>query len=109
MTDVDLKTEKIRPRDRDAILQSLRAGVVPRRGHQHIQVGRAEELRALLNDLDRLRDGGSALRFVIGEYGSGKTFFLFLVRSIALEKGLVATQADLNPDRRLHATGGQAR
>ncbi|HKH45953.1 MAG TPA: ATP-binding protein [Thermoanaerobaculia bacterium] len=102
-------SQKIRPRDRDAILQSLRAGVVPRRGHQHIQVGRAEEVRALLNDLEGIRDGGSALRFIIGEYGSGKTFFLSLVRSIALEKGLVAAHADLNPDRRLHATGGQAR
>jgi hypothetical protein len=100
---------KIRPRDRDAILQSLRAGVVPRRGHQHIQVGRADEVRALVQDIDRIRDGGSAIRFVIGEYGSGKTFFLFLVRSIALEKGLVSSTADLNPDRRLHATGGQAR
>jgi hypothetical protein len=101
--------KQIRPRDRDAILQSLRAGVVPRRGHQYIQVGRAEEVQALLRDLDRIADGGSALRFVIGEFGSGKTFFLFLVRSIALEKGLVASNADLNPDRRLHATGGQAR
>jgi hypothetical protein len=109
MMDVDLKTEKIRPRDRDTILQSLRAGVVPRRGHQHIQVGRAEEVRALVQDIDRIRDGGSAVRFVIGEYGSGKTFFLFLVRSIALERGLVSSNADLNPDRRLHATGGQAR
>jgi hypothetical protein len=111
MTEPSTETasQKIRPRDRDAILQSLRAGVVPRRGHQHIQVGRAEEIAALLRDLDRIRDGGSALRFVIGEYGSGKTFFLFLVRSIALEKGLVAAHADLNPDRRLHATGGQAR
>jgi hypothetical protein len=102
-------TETIRPRDRDTILQSLRAGVVPRRGHQHIQVGRVEEVRALVQDIDRIRDGGSSLRFVIGEYGSGKTFFLFLVRSIALEKGLVSGHADLNPDRRLHATGGQAR
>ncbi|HSG38180.1 MAG TPA: BREX system ATP-binding domain-containing protein, partial [Thermoanaerobaculia bacterium] len=99
----------IRPRDRDAILQSLRAGVVPRRGHQFIQVGRAEEVKALLRDLDRVADGGSAIRFVIGEFGSGKTFFLFLLRSIALEKGLVTVNADLNPDRRLHATGGQAR
>ena len=99
----------IRPRDRDAILQSLRAGVVPRRGQQLIQVGRAEEVRALLRDLDRIADGGSAIRFVIGEFGSGKTFFLFLIRSIALEKGLVTGHADLTPDRRLHATGGQAR
>lgn len=101
--------QKLRARDRDAIIQSLRAGVVPRRGHQHIQVGRAEEVRALLQDLDRVADGGSALRFVIGDYGSGKTFFLHLVRSIGLEKGLVAAQTDLSPSRRLHSTGGEAR
>ena len=101
--------ERIRPRDRDAILQSLAAGVVPRRGQQHVQVGRADEIRALLRDVERIADGGSAVRLVIGEYGAGKTFFLNLVRSVALEKGLVTMHADLNPDRRLHATGGQAR
>ena len=99
----------VRRRDRDAIVQSLRAGVVPRRGHQHIQVGRADEVEAVIADLDRIADGGSAIRFAIGEYGSGKTFLLFLIRSIALEKGLVSAAADLAPDRRLHATGGQAR
>ena len=100
---------KIRPRERDAILQSLRAGVVPRTGQQHIQVGRAAEVKALVDDIDRVADGGSAIRFVIGDYGSGKTFFLHLVRSIALEKKLVTLHADLSPDRRLHGSGGQAR
>lgn len=99
----------IRPRERDALLQSLRAGVVPRIGQQHIQVGRVNEVRALLNDIDRIADGGSGFRFVIGEYGSGKTFFLHVVRSIALQRKLVTVHADLSPDRRLHATGGQAR
>ena len=99
----------IRPRERDAILQSLRAGVVPRMGQQHIQVGRAREVEALLRDIERIADGGSAVRFIIGEYGSGKSFFLHLVRSIALEKRLVTVHADLTPDRRLHATAGQAR
>lgn len=100
---------RIRPRDRDAILQSLSAGVVPRRGQHHIQVGRSMEVAALLRDLDRITDAGAAVRFVIGEYGSGKSFFLQLVRSAALEKGLVAVHADLTPERRLYATGGQAR
>ncbi|MFI5706508.1 ATP-binding protein [Kribbella sp. NPDC051620] len=102
-------TERIRPRDRDAIINSLRAGVVPKIGQHHIQVGRAGELTALLADIDRIADDGSAARFVIGEYGSGKTFFLQLVRSVALQKKLVTVHADLSPDRRLHATGGQAR
>ena len=100
---------RIRPRERDAVIQSLRAGVVPRVGQQHIQVGRANEVVALVGDIDRVVDGGSAIRLVIGEYGAGKSFFLNLVRSIALERKLVTVHADLSPDRRLHATGGQAR
>lgn len=99
----------IRPKDRDAVIQSLRAGVVPRRGQHLIQVGRAREIEAMVTDIDRVADGGSSFRFVIGEYGAGKTFFLNLVRAIAMERRLVVANADLNPDRRLHASGGQAR
>ncbi len=99
----------IRPRDRDAVLQALRAGVVPRVGQQLVQVGREAELNALLKDIARIADGGAAFRLIVGEYGAGKTFFLNLVRALALEKKLVTMSADLTPDRRLHATGGQAR
>jgi hypothetical protein len=100
---------RLRPKDRDAIISSLRSGVVSRVGFQHIQVGRAAEVNAMTQEIGRIADGGSAVRFVIGEYGAGKTFFLNLVRSIAAERKLVTTSADLSPDRRLHASGGQAR
>lgn len=99
----------MRIKDRDAVIDALRAGVVPRTGQHLIQVGRKREVEALLRDLERIHDGGSSFRIIIGEYGAGKTFFLNLIRSIALEKRLVTMQADLNPDRRLHASGGQAR
>ncbi|WP_414470628.1 ATP-binding protein [Microvirga sp. M2] len=99
----------IKARDRDVILQALAAGVVPRTGLRHIQVGRAAEVGALVRDIDRIADASSGLRFVIGEYGAGKTFFLNLVRLIALERKLVTIHADLAPDRRIHATAGQAR
>lgn len=99
----------IRPRERDTVIQALRAGVVPRVGQHHIQVGRVEEIASMIRDVERIADGGSSFRLVIGDYGSGKTFFLNLTRAVALEKRLVATNADLNPDRRLHASGGQAR
>jgi hypothetical protein len=99
----------IRPRDRDAVIQSLRAGVVPRSGQHLIQVGRTREIESLLSDIDRLADGGASFRLVIGEYGAGKTFFLNLIRAVAMERKLVVITADLNPDRRLHASGGQAR
>lgn len=102
------KTE-IRDRERDAIVQSLRAGLVPRRGLQHIQVGRSKEVKAVTEDLDRIADGGSAVRFIIGDYGSGKTFFLNLMRTIAMEKRLVTAHADLTPERRLQSSQGKAR
>src|SRR5277367_1149807 len=102
-------TDCVRPRERDGLIQALRAGVVPRVGQHLIQVGRLKEIEALLKDIERMADGGTAFRLVIGEYGSGKTFFLNLIRAVATEKKMVTTSADLNPDRRLHATGGQAR
>lgn len=99
----------IKPRERDVILQALSAGVVPRAGLRHVQVGRAAEIGAMVRDIDRIGDSGSAIRFVIGEYGAGKTFFLNLVRLIALERKFVTIHADLAPDRRVHASAGQAR
>lgn len=96
-------------KDRDAVIQALKAGVVPRLGIRHVQVGRDREVGEALRDMTRIAEGGSAVRFIIGEYGSGKTFFLTLARTIAAEKKLVVMHADLSPERRLHASGGQAR
>lgn len=99
----------IKNKEREAIIQSLRGGVVPKIGLQHIQVGRSEEIKSFVRDIQNVSEGGSSFRFVIGEYGSGKTFFLSLVRSIALEKGLVTMHADLSPSKRLYGSQGQAR
>lgn len=99
----------IKARERDTVIQALRAGVVPRAGQHLIQVGRAREIETLLRDIERIAEGGTGFRLVIGEYGAGKTFFLNLIRAIAMEKRLVTAHADLNPDRRLQASGGQAR
>lgn len=104
-----MQLSALRPRERDALIQSLRAGVTPLLGARHIQVGRDAEIAALEKNLDHIADGGSAFRLVIGEYGSGKTFFMNLVRGEALDRQLLVAHADLNPSRRLHATGGEAR
>ena len=104
-----MATKRLRSRERVSIIQSLKAGVTPRIGIQHIQVGRAKEIKALDRDIETIGRGGAAFRLIIGEYGSGKTFFLGVIRAIALEKRLVSVTADLSPDRRIHASGGQAR
>ncbi|MCK0534407.1 MULTISPECIES: ATP-binding protein [unclassified Anaerobiospirillum] len=100
---------RIRPRERAAIIQSLRAGVTPRVGLEHIQVGRVNEVKAMIEELERVCNGGSTFKVVVGDFGAGKSFFLQLVRYLALEKGMVVVNADLAPDRRLQASGGQAR
>ncbi|QCZ94415.1 ATP-binding protein [Salinimonas iocasae] len=104
-----MAAKRIRAKERDAIIQSLKSGVTPKVGIQHIQVGRVNELKALIQDIERISDGGAAFRLIVGDYGSGKTFFLSVVRAIALEHKLVAVNADLSPDRRIHASAGQAR
>jgi hypothetical protein len=99
----------IKRRERDAVLQSLQAGLVPKQGLHLIQVGRKAEVSALLQDLDRLCDEGASFRIVVGRFGSGKSFFLNLVRNLAFQKKLVVAQADFSMERRLYASGGQAR
>jgi hypothetical protein len=100
---------EIKRRERDAILQSLQAGLVPKLGLHLIQVGRKREVEAILADLDRVEQNGSAFRIVVGRFGSGKSFFLNLVRTLALQKRMVVLQGDMSMERRLHATGGEAR
>ena len=97
---------KIREKERSAILSSLGAGVVPSIGLHHIQVGRKAELEALLKDLERVESGGAAVRFVAGRFGSGKSFFLNLVKTVAMERRLAVASADITTDRRLTGGGG---
>ena len=99
----------IKRRERDAVLQSLQAGLVPKQGLHLIQVGRKAEVSALLQDLERVCDEGASFRIVVGRFGSGKSFFLNLVRNLAFQKKLVVAQADFSMERRLYASGGQAR
>ena len=101
--------KRISSRERSAVLQSLAAGVVPRLGIHHIQVGRKAEVAALLEDIARIENGGAAMRFIVGRFGAGKSFFLNLMQQVALERKFVVLRADFTTQRRLHATGGEAR
>ena len=97
---------KIPKRILSALLSSLSAGVVPRTGAAYIVIGRDNEIVSLCLDLETVSDGGAFTRFVIGRYGSGKSFLLQLLRSYACEKGFLCADADLSPERRLSASGG---
>lgn len=84
----------------------MAAGVVPRAGARYIAIGRTAEVTSLCRDLDVVADGGSATRFIIGKYGSGKSFLIQLMRGYAVERGFVCADADLSPERRLSSSNG---
>jgi hypothetical protein len=90
-----------------AILQSLSSGVVPRIGLEYIAVGRKDETAALLRDLENVAAGAATFRFLVGRYGSGKSFMLQLLRNYALDRGFVVADADLSPERRLSGSRGE--
>ncbi len=92
-----------------AVINSLGAGVVPRIGLEYINVGRKDEIAALMQDLESIGEGGAAFRFVVGRYGSGKTFMLQLLRNQAMERNYVVADADLSPERRLTGSNDAGR
>lgn len=89
------------------IINALKGGVVPRVGLEYITVGRAKEIDAILHDIDIIADGGATFRFIVGKYGSGKSFLLQTIRNYAVARGFVVVDADLSPERRFAGTKGQ--
>lgn len=98
---------KISKKTSTALINSLGAGVVPRIGVEHIAVGREKELKSLLQNLDDIAEGVAAFRFIIGNYGSGKSFMLQMIRNRAMEQGFVVADADLSSERRLAGSNNE--
>lgn len=98
---------KIPKRIAQTLINSLKGGVVPRVGLPYVTVGRKDEIDALLRDVDIIADGGASFRFIVGKYGSGKSFLLQTIRNYVMAKNFVVVDADLSPERRLQGTRGQ--
>ena len=101
--------KKVPKRILASLLASVSAGVVPRAGAPYIAIGRNDEIAALLSDLEEVDAGGGSMRFIIGRYGSGKSFLMQLMRGYALERDFITADADLSPERRLYGSGGSGR
>lgn len=101
------KNKKVPKRIAQTVLNSLKGGVVPRIGLPYITVGRKNEIEALLHDVDIIAEGGASFRFIVGRYGSGKSFLIQTIRSYVMDRGFIVADADLSPERRLQGTRGQ--
>lgn len=101
------ENRKVPKRIAQTVLNSLKGGVVPRVGLPYITVGRKSEIEALLHDVDILEEGGASFRFIVGRYGSGKSFLIQTIRNYVMDRGFIVADADLSPERRLQGTRGQ--
>ena len=99
--------KKVPKRIAQTLINSLKGGVVPRTGLPYITVGRKSEIEALLHDVDIVSEGGASFRFIVGKYGSGKSFLLQTIRNYVMDRGFIVADADLSPERRLQGTKGQ--
>ncbi len=99
--------DNIKPKEATSIINSLISGVVPRIGVQHIAVGRTDEVNAVVSALNDVKNGHSMVKFWIGDFGSGKSFMLHLLNTVALKQKFVVTSADFTPDNRLYANDGK--
>ena len=107
MSDTNQTAPRVPKRIAAVIINSLKGGVVPRVGLPYITVGREREIAALLHDLELVKEGGASFRFLVGRYGSGKSFLLQTIRNHAMGNNFVVCDADLSPERRFQGTGGQ--
>ena len=95
--------ENIKSKEATSIINSLIGGVVPRIGIQHIIVGRSEEIEAVVSALDDVKNGQSLVKFWIGDFGSGKSFMLYLISTVALKQKFVVANANFTPDNRIYS------
>lgn len=101
------KVKRVPKRIAQTVLNSLKGGVVPRIGLPYITVGRKNDIAALLHDVDIISQGGASFRFIMGRYGSGKSFLLQTIRNYVMDRGFVVVDGDLSPERRLHGGDGK--
>lgn len=102
-------SKRIRPRDSKEVIHSLEAGIVPNKGIQHLLVGRNEEVKEIIDTLNFVQEGGSDVRFWMGDFGSGKSFILKTIETLGIQKDFVVSTLDLTPTRRFYASDGKSR
>ncbi|WP_298667751.1 BREX system ATP-binding protein BrxD [uncultured Methanofollis sp.] len=90
------KTESI------GIINALRRGTVPASGLERLAVGLSVEEGVIGGQLDFAASGGADIKFVCGDYGSGKTFLVARALEIAREKRFVTAHVMISADTPLH-------
>ncbi|WP_319579318.1 BREX system ATP-binding protein BrxD [uncultured Methanospirillum sp.] len=84
------------------IINALRRGTVPAQGLGRFAVGLSTEEQVIADQMDLVAMGGADIKFIRGEYGSGKTFLIARALEIARKKGFVTAHVAISPVSPLH-------
>jgi hypothetical protein len=79
------------------ILNALRRGIVPQEGLSYLMTGNEKEIEELTKELEYIKEGNSTIRFIQGEYGSGKTFLSYKLAEIAINKDFAVSTVIISP------------
>jgi adenosylhomocysteinase len=88
------------------IINALRRGTVPKSGLERIAVGLDVEESVISRQLDYVAQSGGDLKFIRGEYGSGKTFLVARALEIARTKGFVTSHVIISSSSPLYKIKG---
>ena len=88
------------------IINALRRGTVPASGLERIAVGLDVEEETIATQLDFVTRGGGDIKFIRGEYGSGKTFLVARALEIARSKNFVTSHVVISQTAPLHKLKG---
>lgn len=91
------------------IVTALNSGLVPRSGIENIMVGREDVIEQIDKDLENVKNGLSMTKFIIGKYGTGKSFMQALITQKGYDKNFVVSKVDFSPYRRLYNNDGMGR
>jgi hypothetical protein len=77
--------------DYENILMALKNGNVPEKGVKNLCIGREKEI-------DKVNNKKAVVKFINGEFGAGKSFFLKVIEEMAYDKNFVVSWITLSND-----------
>ena len=86
------------------IINALKTGVIPDTDLDLLCVGRERMLKEFKRCIDMVEEGGSCVKFLSGEYGSGKSFMLSKVQQLALKRNFAVSRIQISRNTHLNNT-----
>lgn len=77
---------------------AMKNGNVPSNGASEVCIGREKEINEFKYLLKKVNDEKAITKFINGEYGSGKSFFLKVIEEMAFKDNFVVSKVTLNRD-----------